>query len=91
MQQGEIGYALHRDFWGQGIATEAARSLVGFGFTEMGIHRAWGECRPENIGSIRVLQKLGMIQEGYLRENRWFKGRWWDTLIFGVLEREWKQ
>ncbi len=85
----ELGYALHQDFWGQGYMTEAAQALVAYGFHEMAVHRIWAECRPENIGSIRVLQKLNMTQEAHLRKNRWFKGRWWNTLIFGLLEHEW--
>ena len=88
--EAELGYALHRRYWGQGYTTEAARAVTEYSFAKLGVHRVFGECRPENIGSIRVLQKLGMTQEGYLRENRRFKGRWWDTLIFGLLAAEWR-
>ena len=38
---------------------------------------------------MRVLRKLGMQQEGRLREKEWFKGRWWDVLLFSVLRQEW--
>jgi hypothetical protein len=40
-------------------------------------------------GSARVLQKLGMQPEGRKRENEYFKGRWWDALLFGILDYEW--
>jgi RimJ/RimL family protein N-acetyltransferase len=43
------------------------------------------------VGSARVLQKIGMQAEGRLRENEYYKGRWWDTLMFGILEDEWRQ
>ncbi|MCL7455325.1 MAG: GNAT family N-acetyltransferase [Anaerolineae bacterium] len=36
------------------------------------------------------MERRGMRLEGRLRENRWFKGRWWDTLIYGILDREWE-
>ncbi|MHC5828287.1 MAG: GNAT family N-acetyltransferase, partial [Nostoc sp.] len=43
---------------------------------ECGLHRIFATCRPENIASARVLQKIGMQQEGYLREHHWIKGEW---------------
>jgi RimJ/RimL family protein N-acetyltransferase len=42
------------------------------------------------VGSARVLEKLGMRQEGRLRENEYYKGRWWDTLLYAILEDEWE-
>lgn len=88
--EGEIGYELSPEHWGHGYATEAARAIVAFGFTQLKLHRLRSRCIAENVGSARVLQKLGMRQEGRLRENEFFKGRWWDTLLFGILEDEWR-
>jgi RimJ/RimL family protein N-acetyltransferase len=88
--EGDIGYELSPDHWGQGYATEAARAMVAFGFTELKLHRVWSWCVADNTGSARVLQKLGMRLEGHLRENEFYKGRWWDTLMFGILEDEWR-
>ena len=64
-----LGYCFARSAWGQGFATEAARVLVDFGFRSQGLHRIWACCDPENAGSIRVLQKLGMRQEGHLKHD----------------------
>ena len=86
----EIGYSLHRGYWGHGYATEAARSLLEFAFTELGLHRVFADCHPENSASVRVLERLGMRREGHLRENDWFQDRWWDTLIYALLEDEWR-
>jgi RimJ/RimL family protein N-acetyltransferase len=86
--QADIGYELAPAHWGHGYASEAARAVVQFGFTELHIHRIWAECVAENVGSARVLQKLGMKQEAQLRQNQYFKGRYWDTLIFGMLAQE---
>jgi ribosomal-protein-alanine N-acetyltransferase len=88
--EGDIGYELSPKHWGHGYATEAARAIVAFGFTQLKLHRIWASCIAENVGSIHVLQKLGMQPEGRLREHEYFKGRWWDTLLFGILEREWE-
>jgi len=88
--EGDIGYELSPKHWGHGYATEAARAIVAFGFTQLRLHRIWSWCIAENVGSAHVLQKLGMQPEGRLRENEYFKGRWWDTLLFGILDHEWK-
>ena len=87
---GNIGYELSPDQWGNGYATEAARAIVDFGFNELRLHRISAECIAENTGSIKVLQKLGFTQEGRLRQNDYFKDRWWDTLLFGILKHEWR-
>ena len=87
---GDIGYELSPEHWGHGYATEAARAIVTFGFTQLKLHRIEAQCIAENVGSAHVLQKLGMQLERRLRENEYFKGCWWDTLLFGILEREWK-
>jgi [ribosomal protein S5]-alanine N-acetyltransferase len=88
--EGDIGYELSPQYWGHGYATEAARAIVAFGFTQLNLHRIWSWCVADNAGSAHVLEKLGMQQEGRLRENEYYKGRWWDTLLFGMLDYEWK-
>ncbi len=77
------------DHWGHGYATEAAKAMVAYGFTTLQLHRIWAECVADNRGSARVLTKVGMQLEGRLRENEYYKGRYWDTLIFGLLVDEW--
>lgn len=88
--EGDIGYELDPRFWGKGYATEAARAVVHFGFTQMNLHRITAWCVAENTASAHVLEKLGMRQEGCLREHQYFKGRWWDTLLYGILYDEWR-
>jgi RimJ/RimL family protein N-acetyltransferase len=89
-REGSLGYELNPDFWGQGYATEAARSMLALGFRELGFHRVYAECLAANTGSAHVLEKLGMRQEGRLRENTWLHNQWWDTLIYSILEDEWR-
>jgi RimJ/RimL family protein N-acetyltransferase len=86
----DIGYELDPEFWGRGYATEAARAIVRFGFDALSVHRIWSWCIADNVASARVLEKLGMRLEGRLREHEHFKGRWWDTLLYGILEHEWR-
>lgn len=85
-----IGYILNRNYWDHGYATEAATALVAYLFDECGVHRVYASCDPRNVASIRILEKVGMSLEGRLRENILKHGEYRDSLIFGILENEWK-
>ena len=89
-QQANLGYELDPRFWGNGFATEAVRVLLRFGFQTLGMHRIHGECIAENTASVRVMEKNGMRQEAHFRDNAAFKDRWWDSLIYALLEEEWR-
>ncbi len=88
--EGDIGYELNPKYWNHGYATEAAHAMVDFGFSRFGVHRIWANCVADNLGSTHVLEKLGMQHEGRLREKEFYKGRWWDTLMYGILADEWE-
>lgn len=85
----DLGYELNPEYWGAGHASEAARRMARFAFDELGLHRLWSWCIAENTASRRVLGKLGMRQEGRRRDHEYFRGRYWDTLLYGMLEEEW--
>jgi ribosomal-protein-alanine N-acetyltransferase len=85
-----IGYCLSRDSWGQGYATETAKGLLSFGFSQLRLHRIFATCDPLNLASARVLEKSGMQLEGRLRENKLIGKRWRDSLLYSILEHEWK-
>lgn len=89
LREGNIGYVLNKGYWGRGIATEAARALVGFGFDTLKLHRIFATCFPENRASERVLQKCGMSLEGRLRESLLMRGEWRDSLLYAILDHEW--
>ncbi len=88
--EAELGYELDRACWGRGYASEAAGAIVDWAFRELHLHRVWASCIAENTASARVMERLGMTYEGRLRENDWIKGRWYDSLIYGILEHEWE-
>lgn len=88
---GWLGYCLNRHFWHRGYATETAEALIEFGFQKLGLHRLSATVDPNNIASQRVLEKIGMQREGHLREHRWTKGEWRDSLVYAILENEWKK
>lgn len=90
-REGWIGYCLNHNFWGQGYATETAKALLKFGFDQLNLHRIFATCDPANIASAHVLEKIGMKHEGHLREHKWAKGKWRDSLLYAILDYEWKR
>ena len=56
----EVDFILDRPFWGQGIATEAGKASLNFGFDMLGLNEITGLVHPENVASQRVLEKIGM-------------------------------
>jgi ribosomal-protein-alanine N-acetyltransferase len=89
-EEGEIWYLIHPDSWGRGAATSAARELLKFGFTELGLHRIWACCLPENPASARVLEKAGLRREGYCHKNLKIHGEWKDSYLYAILAEEWR-
>lgn len=86
----ELGYVFNRKFWSCGYASESCRALMQKAFSE-GIHRIYAECDPENENSWKLLERLGFVREGYLKENVWFwededgNPIWKDTYIYGMV------
>jgi len=87
--EADIGYELDPQQWNHGYATEAARAILHYGFSRFGVHRIWAHRVADNFGSAHVLEKLGMKLEGRLHEKEFYKGRWWDTLMYAILADEW--
>ncbi len=87
----EIGWTVRRVDWGQGYATEAATAVADFAFRSLNAHRLIAFCNAGNTASIRVMQKLGMQQDGRLREGLWWHDAWSDELVYAVLDHEWNR
>jgi len=85
----ELGYELHRAYWGGGLMTEAASAVVAYGFTELALHRIEACPLADNSASRRLLLKLGFTCEGNLRQRAFFRGHFDDQLYFGLLKDEW--
>lgn len=86
---GEISYIFNHDYWGKGIATEVAKIIIEFGFSELNLHRIYATCALKNISSKKVLEKSGMSFEGRMRETLLLKEGWRDSLLYSVLAHEW--
>ncbi|WP_109509548.1 GNAT family N-acetyltransferase [Nocardioides speluncae] len=85
-----LGYSIRHADWGKGYATDAARTMTTFGFEVLGLHRIAATIGPDNNASIAVVEKLGFTYEGCIRDHVFTNGAWRDSLLFSVLECEWK-
>ncbi|HEY4344390.1 MAG TPA: GNAT family N-acetyltransferase [Parvibaculum sp.] len=85
---GEIGYTLHPDFWGYGLAVEAARALLDAGFNELGLQRIVAVCDQRNKASARVMERLGMRREGVFRGSKLIQHGWRDEYLYAILAEE---
>jgi ribosomal-protein-alanine N-acetyltransferase len=84
-RRAEIGFVLRRDRWGRGLASEAVRAALAFGFGPMNLHRVEADVDPENSASLGLLTGLGFREEGRLAE-RWFTyGEWRDSVLLGLV------
>ncbi len=86
----EISYALNRDYWGQRLMTEAARCVLQHGFETMNLNRISAIVFSDNQASIRILQKLGMIHEGCLRQGRRIGEAFHDIDLYAILRAEYE-
>ena len=86
----EIGYWIGGEFEGRGIVTRACRRFFDFAFDELGMHRMELCAASENVRSRAVAERLGMRQEGVLRDAERTPEGFKDLVIFGILEDEWR-
>lgn len=87
-KRAEIGFGLHRPFWGRGYMTEAARAAVDCAFDLLRLHRLEAEIDPRNTPSARVLERLGFVKEGLLRERWIIDDEISDGAIYGLLRTD---
>lgn len=85
----ELGYALGRAHWGQGLMREAGAAACAHAFGPLGQRRIEAEVDPGNQASARLLEALGFRREGLLRQRWTAKGRTYDTAFYGLLAEEW--
>ena len=85
-----LGHCYREEAWGHGYATEAAHALLRWAFDTLDLNRVQAETDTRNIGSARVLEKLGFVREGTLREDCVVNGDVSDSWVYGLLKREWR-
>ena len=86
----ELGYFTKREFWGQGLTTEAAKKCVDFAFKELDAWKITTGCVKENVASERIMIKLGFRKEAELKEHQSVNQEWKDRVLYGLLKSEYK-
>jgi RimJ/RimL family protein N-acetyltransferase len=89
VKAGKLGYALIPTAQGHGYVTDACGALIGYGFGELGLHRISAAIGPDNVASVRVVERLGFTREGRIRDHVHTNGAWRDSTLWSVLEHEW--
>ena len=85
----ELGYILHPDYWGQGLALEAVGAVVGHEFATRDHDALEADVDPANQASIRLLERLGFARTGFA-ENTWNSGgEWKDSLYYSLTRSAW--
>ncbi len=82
---GEIAYFIGEEYWGKGYGTEAAKAIVDFGFKEKDLHKVFARFFKSNPASGRIMQKIGMVQEGILKDHVKKDGEYVDLIYYGII------
>jgi RimJ/RimL family protein N-acetyltransferase len=89
-RRAELGYWIALDCWNRGYATEASQRIIDFGFESLGLHRIEARHFVRNPASGRVMQKVGMQQEGVERDYVIKWDRHESLAVYSILEPEWR-
>lgn len=84
----EVWYKIHFNYWNKGYSTEALAKLLEFAFKDLELHRIEAGCAVENIASVKVLEKSGMIREGIKRKKLPIRGEWKDNYFYAILDED---
>lgn len=84
----ELGYFIKQPYWKRGFVTEAGEAVLEYAFCNLGLHKMITGCVKENVGSERVMIKLGFSKEGELKAHQMVQGEWKDRVIYGYLKND---
>ena len=87
-RRAELGYALASALWGRGYATEMLRPAIDFAFNTLDLERLEADIDPRNEASCRLVERVGFVREGLLRERWRVAGEVTDSAMYGLLRRE---
>lgn len=89
--RGEIGYMMLPSYWGKGLMDEAIKAAIDFGFDQMNFHSIEADVNPLNTSSIKLLEKNNFVKEGHIKENVYFREKFFDTGVYSLLKRNRKR
>jgi RimJ/RimL family protein N-acetyltransferase len=79
-----------KEFWDRGYGADALTAMLRFAFDEMNMHRVEPAVDEHKSHGIACYRKVGFVEEGRLRESRFSRGRYWDTIVMSILEDEFR-
>lgn len=90
-QNALLGYALDGELQGQGLMQEGLNAVILHAFSaEINLHRIQANVRPDNLRSLRVLERLGFEREGYARDYLYIQDKWHDHVMFALRNANFK-
>jgi len=79
------------EYWGRGIAGEASRLMIKYGFTELNFHKIYSGVYSPNKRSLRAAEKLGFKEEAIIKDEIYVDGKYVDTHKFALFKKDWEE
>jgi ribosomal-protein-alanine N-acetyltransferase len=86
-----LGYWIGKEYWNEGYCTEAARAVLEYGFNQLLLHKITSSHFARNPSSGKVMRKIGMKKEGFLKKHVAKSGNYEDLVVYGILRKEWEE
>lgn len=87
-KRGELGYFVGKPYWGMGYGTEAARSILSYGFNELDLNKIYAAAFKSNPGSWRIMEKIGLKHEGTHKQHVSRSGEFFDLAYYGLVKED---
>lgn len=84
--RGEVGYVLHQDYHGTGVATEALKVVLDYGFEQIGLHSIEAVIRTENMKSQKLVEKFGFTKDAYFKDYIYHNEQFWDAVVYSLIK-----
>ena len=84
----ELAYWVAKKYWNHGIATEAARAIIEYGFNTLNLNSIFARFLDNNPASGKVMQKIGMKYVGKMREHEYKSGQYYDVFYYEILKSD---
>jgi len=85
-----LGIVLGREYWAKGLGQDAVRTLVGFAFRDLNMHKVGLEVLADDERAVGAYRKVGFVEEGRLRDHSWFEGAFHDALVMAIISDAWE-
>lgn len=86
-----LGYFIKKEYWGKGIVTEACRAVISYAFLNLNTIKIGTGCLVDNVGSEKVMKKLGMIKEAEFKKHVLLNDELFDRVEYRLMKEEWQE